>query len=121
MAIGAQHARAISVIQKDKVTDDFVLVGSHVLAKDTQILAAISFSNVAEHLVVSPVLLDDINHMLDERRLAHSFRHGPRCHTWPRWCKRGLFDCRAVIIENNAGLTSKFLGRRLRQQGQSAV
>src|SRR2546423_5560510 len=70
VAIAALHARAISIVEQHKFAGDLVLVRSAFFSEDAEIGIAVSLLHVAEHLVVSAVLLQDINHVFEKARLA---------------------------------------------------
>jgi len=61
-----------------------VLVRGDAPAKDAQAGVAIAFLHVAEHLIVSAVFLDDVNHVLEHARFTGAFWHGPRSLAGPR-------------------------------------
>ena len=65
MPVSAQDAAAIGIIEKDEFPDHLVLVGSHLLAEKAEGRIPVSFGDVPQHLVVSPVFLDDVNHMFE--------------------------------------------------------
>ena len=78
MAVGAQNAAAIGVVQQRKIADELVFIRRDAFAKDAQIGVAVAVRHVAEHLVVGAVFLDDVNDMLKDAGFADAFRHGPR-------------------------------------------
>ena len=65
MAVGAQNAAAIGIIQKDEIVHELMLVGSDALAELAQISVAVAFPDIAEDLVVGAVFLDDVNDVMD--------------------------------------------------------
>ena len=91
MAVGAEHAAAIEVVEQHELVDQLVMVGRHLLAEDAQIGVAVAPLHVAEHLVVGAVLLDDVQHVLDRRGLAMTLRNRP----WRRIAHGGA---RALIV-----------------------
>ena len=78
MAIGAQNAAAVSIVQEHKVADHFMLVGSHLLAKDAQGADRRFRGDISQYLVVGPVLFDDVDDMVEHAWLSHAFGHGLR-------------------------------------------
>ena len=90
MAVGAEDAAAVGVVQQHEITDEFVLVGGDLFAERTQIRVAIAGRYIAEHLVVSPVFLDDVNDVLEHARFTRPFRH----RTWRLVGTRGQFSLR---------------------------
>ena len=77
VAVGAEDRAAIGVVEEDELADELVLVGRHLLAEDAQGRVAVAFGDVAEDLVVGAVLLDDVDHVLEDARLADALGHGP--------------------------------------------
>ena len=75
MAVRAQNAATIGVVQQAKIADDFVFVRRHALAENAQIRVAVAFAHVAKHLIVSAIFLDDIDDVLENAWLADAFWH----------------------------------------------
>ncbi len=88
MAVGAEDAATVGVIQQRKFARYFVLIGGNVLAEDAQIRIAIAFLHIAQHLVITPVLLDNINDVFEHARFARPFGNGPRRLAVARWQTR---------------------------------
>jgi len=65
VAIGRNMPVAIEIIQQDEIIDQFVMIRSDFFTKKNQRRVAIAARNITENLVVSPVLLNDIKHMLN--------------------------------------------------------
>ena len=82
VAVGAQDAAAIGVVQQRKIADELVLVGRDAFAENAQIRVAVAGRHVAENLVVSSVFLDDINDVLEDAGFADAFGHGLRPVGW---------------------------------------
>jgi hypothetical protein len=61
MAIRAQNAAAIGIVQQHKFTNKLMLIRSHALTELAEVGVAVAFSHVAQDLIVGPVLFDDIN------------------------------------------------------------
>src|SRR5664280_1220040 len=59
VAVRAQDAGAVGVVEQRKFTDELVLVRRHAFAKDAQAGVAVAGLHVAEHLVITAVFLDD--------------------------------------------------------------
>ena len=76
MAIRTQDSGAISIIQQHKFMDHFVLVGGNVLSEDAQVCVTIGLFDVAQHLIVGAVLLDDVKDVFDGRSFAERTRDG---------------------------------------------
>ena len=62
--------RCNSSYQQDKLIGQRVGVGHRGPREFAELRLTIAAANVPEHLVELLILLDDIDHMLDERRLA---------------------------------------------------
>src|SRR4051812_32891360 len=77
MAIHADLAIAVEIIQQDIFTGQLMMIGGDPFAIEAKSRVAIangltpSVFQVAQDLVVGSVLLDDIQHVLDWARLAH--------------------------------------------------
>ena len=65
MAVGAHVAIHVKVVEQDELARQRVLIGRDLLAEKHQVGRAIAFFHVPQHLVVGPVLLDDIDHVAD--------------------------------------------------------
>ena len=70
MPVAAHHARAARVVQENKFTRKFVLIGRHFFAENAEARVAVSFLDVAEDLIVRAIFFDDVNDVLDEAGLA---------------------------------------------------
>ena len=77
MAVGAENARAIGVVEQDELTHHLVVVGRDLLAEDAERRVAVALGQIAEHLVVGAVLLDDVDDVLEDARFADALGHGP--------------------------------------------
>src|SRR5258705_5895197 len=93
MTIGAQNPRAIGVVEQHEIAHQLVLIGGDALAKNAERRIAIAPRLIAEHLIVSAVFFDDVNHMLEYAGLANSLGHGARRDAWTR---RQLRDCQLI-------------------------
>ena len=77
VAVGAQNAAAVGVVEKSELADELVLVGGDLLAEDAQGGIAVPRGDVAQDLVVGPVLLDDVDDVLENARLSDPLGDGP--------------------------------------------
>ncbi len=84
MAVGAQNAGAVDVVEQHKVTDELVLVRRHALAEDAEARIAVAGWHIAQHLVVAAVFLDDIDDVLEHARFTDAFRHRLWRAAWTR-------------------------------------
>ena len=71
MAIGADLAVDVEVVEQHELPGQGVMVGRHLLGKEAQVRLAVALRHVAEDLVVGAVLLDDVDAVLDRRRVTH--------------------------------------------------
>jgi hypothetical protein len=78
MAFGAQDTGAVGIIQEHKFTYQLVQVGGDVLAKDAKIRVAVALGHIAQHLVVTAVLLDAVDDVLKHAGLPDAFGHRHR-------------------------------------------
>src|SRR5260370_37573683 len=84
MAVRAEYSRAVCIIEQHEIPNHFVLVWRESLTKDAQRSIAIALFQIAKHLIVGAVLLDNINNMFEHARLADTLRHRPGRLTRPR-------------------------------------
>ena len=66
----------VEVVEEDELGGEGVGVRGHLLAEEGQVRVAVALRQVAEHLVVGPVLADDVEDVLDRRGLAGRARDG---------------------------------------------
>src|SRR5213082_2069523 len=97
MAIDAADSRTTRVIQQNEFAAELVLIWGDSLAEDAKPGIAIALLHIAEHLIIGAVLFDDINDVLENRRLAGSFRHRLGRDALPRGQQRS-FHRRVPII-----------------------
>ena len=98
MAVHADLAVAVEVVEQHVVAGELVLVGgdgfSPYIARLGSPLPAglpLGVPEVAEHLVVGAVLLDDVEHVLDRAGLADlGGDHANRCGSGARWNCSGV-------------------------------
>ena len=76
VAVGRDVAVAVEVVEEDELLGQLVVVGRHLAPEHHQRRVAVAPGHVAEDLVVRAILLDDVEHMLDRRRVAHLGRDG---------------------------------------------
>ena len=65
MSIGADVAIHVEIVEQHKFTGQLVMIRADVFLEETKRRIAGSHSNVAEHLIVAAILLDDIDHVFD--------------------------------------------------------
>ena len=70
MAVRAENAGAIGVIEQHELAHHLVLVRRDALAEDAERGVAVAFLDVTEDLVVGAVFLDDVEDVFEDRRLA---------------------------------------------------
>ena len=70
VAVGADLALDVEVVQQHELAGQGVVVGRDRLGKQAEVRIAVAFLHVAEDLVVGAVFLDDVDDVLDRRRLA---------------------------------------------------
>ena len=106
VAVGAEDAGAVGVIEEDEIADQAVLVGGDVLAEDAEARVAVAAAEGAEDLVGGAVLRDDVDGVLDEAGFADAPGDGAR----------GLAGAWAVLWR---GLqkTGRWAGAVLRRRG----
>ena len=78
VTVGAENAGAIGVVEQHEIARELVLVGRDPLAEDAECGVAVALGDVAEDLVVGAVLLDDVDDVLEDARLADALRHRAR-------------------------------------------
>ena len=97
VSVGAQHPGAIEVVQQGKLPGQGVLVGRHFFSKHHQPRIAIALLHVAKNLIVSAVLLDDVEDVLEQRRLAVAYGHRDRPGVGARPVQAGQAMGQAVV------------------------
>src|SRR5688572_6735356 len=78
MAVGGVGAAGVSVVQENKLAGESVTVGRHLVTEESKLRIAVAFRHVAEVQVVSVVLLDYVDHVLEDGGLANPLRNGDR-------------------------------------------
>ena len=76
MAVAREDAVAVVVVENDEVLREAVGVWRGGAAKLDELRVAIAAPEVTEDLIEFFVLLDDVNHVLDRRRIPELQRHG---------------------------------------------
>ncbi len=76
MAVGTHFGIHIKIIQQHETPCQLVLVGSDHFREKAEIRIPVAFGHVPQHLVVGPVLLDDIEHVFDRTGIPHFLRNG---------------------------------------------
>jgi len=107
VAVGAENARAVGVVEQHELIDHLVLVYRNIGAENAKVGIAASFLMRPENLVVSAVLLDHVDHMFDGARLADALGNRPR---------RLIFTGRQGGLGNTAA--AHVFGRAFRQLGE---
>ena len=75
MAVGRDVPIAVKVVKQDKLFCQLVVIGSDVASEHHERRVAVTTREVAEYLVVSPVLLDDEHDVFDQGRIARAHRN----------------------------------------------
>ena len=78
MPVRTEYSTAVKVIQQHEFFDELVMIRRHLATEDAQAWIAFAFLDIAKHLVVGAIFFDDVQHMLEHRRLAVPLRHRPR-------------------------------------------
>ena len=68
--VGAHLALHVKIIERHEIARERMVVRRHVLAENAQRRIAVALAEIAEHLIESAVLLDDVDHVFDRRRIA---------------------------------------------------
>ena len=74
VSIGADFAVHVEIVQEHELARQRVVIGRHALGEKAKLRLAVALGNVAENLVVGAVLLDDVDDVLDRRRVADAAR-----------------------------------------------
>ena len=78
MAVLGNLAVAVEVVQKHELLRQCVLIRRHLAPEEHQFRVAIALWEVAENLVVSAVLFENVNYVLDRARLADALGNRAR-------------------------------------------
>ena len=76
MAVGAEDAGAIRIVEQHKIPDQLMLVGRDLLAKCAERRRAVALREIAQNLIVGAVFLDDIHDVLEDAGLADTLGNG---------------------------------------------
>ena len=71
VTVGADVAIHVEVVEQDELPRQSVLIGCYSLAEEHQVRFAVAFPDVAQHLIVGPILLDDIDNVAN--RIVRGF------------------------------------------------
>ena len=116
MAVRAEDAGAIRVIQQHEVAHHLVLIRGDVFAEDAERRIAVALFQRAEDLIVGAVLLDDIDDVLEHTRLATALRHRARGLAGSRWQSRRLNRAVTEVVQRGARMIRQLLPRRNRHE-----
>src|SRR6185369_475623 len=117
MALSGVRADVVGVVVETELCGQRVLVRRGLLAKLRQGRVAVARSDVAEHLIVGAVLLDQQEDVLDGRRVTNARGNG----CWRGFVARGLLDIvvsPTVLGEDGAGVLGNVLVARKREASQ---
>ena len=78
MAVGAVAAGGIEIVQQHELARQAALIGDHVFRVGVERGLAVPLAQIAEHLIVGAILLDDVDDVLDGRAVAGAQRDGQR-------------------------------------------
>jgi len=78
--VGAIAAIGIEVVEQHEFTCQLALIGNDLVAEQVDGRISVTFLQIAEHLIVRAVLLDDVHHVFDRGGIAR--RDGNR--QWSR-------------------------------------
>ena len=76
VAIGADFALDVEVVEQHKFARQLVMIRRDALRENAERRIAIAFRHVTQHLIVSAVLLDNVENVFNGRLLAHLPRNG---------------------------------------------
>src|SRR5438445_13796726 len=100
MSISADFAFDIKIIQQHKLTRQLVVIRRDALGKQAKLGVAISLWKIAEDLIVSPILLDDIKTVANRTRLPWLERNRiirrprqPNAKVGPQWAASISLRC----------------------------
>src|ERR1700737_2057793 len=65
VAVTGHVAAIIEIVEDAELTGEFVLVGSDILAVHGQRAIAVASAEIAEDLIVSTILFNNVNHVMD--------------------------------------------------------
>ena len=123
MAVGAEDAGAIGVIEQHELRDDLVLIGRDVARRRcTATASPLPALDVAEDLIVGAVLLDDVDDVLDQARLADALGDRPAAADLSRGGSRASAIAAAAHVRARTAAESfgSSLRRRQRHERQRA-
>ena len=100
MAVGAQNAAAIGIIEQDEIANQLVLIRGDSLAKNAEGWIAFALREIAQDLVVSAIFFDDVDDVRDRARFADAFGDGDRFLVGA-WLLKGIGDGFAMKVGVN--------------------
>ena len=65
MAVGADIAVDVEIVEQDEFARQLVEIGRGVFAEEDQRRIAVALFHVAQHLIVAAIFLDDVDDVLD--------------------------------------------------------
>src|SRR5262245_47857915 len=75
MPVGAHFRIHVEVIQQHELPRESMRVGSYLLSEQAQVGISISFADISEHLVVSAVLTNNVEDILDRGSISNLQRN----------------------------------------------
>ncbi|MEX1103542.1 MAG: hypothetical protein WED87_04785, partial [Dehalococcoidia bacterium] len=109
MAVGAQDAAAIEVVEERELLGQGVLVRRDFAPEEAELRLAVPLLDVAEELVVRAVFFDDVNDVLEDGALAVEERHGDRLGAGPRALQPQKGPLHAVVRVDALGVFGQLL------------
>ena len=112
MAVGTAHAAAVEVVEQHELFGHLVLVWRDFAAEQDEAGVAFAGFDVAEDLIVRAIFFDDVDDVLEDRRLAVALGDGTGRSIGPR---RGEgVDCFgvAIVCEDLFCVGGEIVGRR---------
>jgi len=103
VAVGAQDAAAIRVVEQHELADELVMIRCDPFTEDAEGGVAVALRQITESLVVGPVPLNDIHDVPDGVGLADALRHRPWRLAWSRLGQRWGNPVASVVLVNRGG------------------
>ena len=112
MTVGGVDAAAIEVVEQHILLGQCVMIGRNKCRVNAKVRIAVALWQIAKHLVIGFVFLEDVEDVLKHGRLAHSGGNGHGCLAGAEQELR-LLDLRhAAILKNLRGVFAQGFGRR---------
>src|SRR5207244_3097052 len=89
VAVGADFALDVKVVQQDELPRQLVVVGGDIFAEQTKTRVAIALRQVAKNLVVGAVFLDDVNAVFDRAPVSNFCGNRVPGRAGPVWAQVG--------------------------------